>query len=186
MRFSRSLCVFVVGAFFVSGTCAATSSGFEVTVEVKQKAEDPLSAKEKALKDSRRDAFYKIISTKFRSNGKGEEYSDDDILSCLQDYSIDAEKYSDSYYIARILYKFNEKAMRTLLGEYIQTKYPTKTYNKRESVKIAIFTRDFLEHYSYIKSLKCKITTFSHKFVTIIIEDSTLLKNFPFNYEKCN
>lgn len=207
MRFFHCLSFFVVSLFFASGVSADPSSDLkEITIEIKREADDPLDAKNKALQAALRRAFKDIVAQEeSQSSSRCDSFSDEDVSLCLRDYSIDAEKFSDSFYIARISYRFSKSALERLLhAEQLPTQYEQKKYGYKiksyaqseassnkpsrspKVQRIVIFTKDFLDNYPKIKKINYTVKTFSRRLVTLLVnsKDLSLFRNLSISYEK--
>lgn len=143
-------------------------------IETKQEGQNPLAAKQTALVKSARRAFDKLVSAEFNESTI-DGVSDKQIQDCIYDYSIENEKYSDSFYIAKFSYRFSKKKVLALLKIYGIDSGAEETVLPNE-IKIVIYTKDFIRYYEDLKELKIQVERFSGESTFIKIERNNIKK----------
>jgi hypothetical protein len=144
-------------------------------VEIKQMDQNSLSAKQKALAEASRSAFQKLVTTKLGKDPKiFEKISDDQIQECIHDYSIENEKYSDSFYIAELAYRFSTKKVSDLMESFGLDLGYTPESTPSKTVKIAVYADDFLQHAGKLGELGKTVQFFSHKKVIFTIDEKNI------------
>lgn len=165
-------CIFLVSNLDGLPKSSDTSFFFVENLDIRRQNTDPLRAKREALKDSLREAFLRVLFKNF-DKFNDINFTDDEISSCLYDYSIKAEKYSDSFYIASISYRFNKEIIAELLQkDKSKISYPQKKYEK--FIRVAIYITDFIENYKVIKKTNYRVEKFSNNFIVLILKDSEI------------
>ena len=170
-------------------------------VEVKKEGADSLIAKEGGLSEALNIAFTKILKDNFGivyelpevekveadtdtattatyEENKTPVISAEEKNACVYDYSVVREKFSDSFYIANISYRFDRDKVIELLKKHslIEVGAAANATRKTENVvvaKIAIRSRDFLKNYSEIRRLNCTVTKFTNDFVIMVVKNYT-------------
>jgi hypothetical protein len=158
-------------------------------VEVKQKANDAVSAKAKALAGAFRFAFQELLQDQLQMNARDAEsisraISPERISDCVYDYSVEHEKYSDSYYIAQLSCRFSKKNVAILLeSQGVQTKKiveenSTADAGSRrevgEPVSLIVYLDDFICHFQKLNKLGCKVAMFSPQMVAFVLNSDSL------------
>ena len=86
-----------------------------VCIEIEQKGENASVAKKEALEIALKFALKDAIADQLNCSEKlVDGISKKQIASCLYEYVVENEKYSDSIYIAKISYKFKRKNVNWL------------------------------------------------------------------------
>jgi predicted XRE-type DNA-binding protein len=139
----------------------ANSDYFEISdIEVKQKGNNSLIAKQNALHQAMNLAFQKMIKMELKENFSSiNSISNQQIQDCLYDYSIDQEKFSDFFYIGKFSYRFSKSKVISLLkrcGINIDLKDEIKTVN------LSVYLRDFILHEKKLREMKIIVKKFSH------------------------
>ncbi|MEX0694123.1 MAG: DUF2066 domain-containing protein [Rhodospirillales bacterium] len=99
----------------------ALANAFEVkNIGVDVKAQTASDARQQALAQAEKRAFYALIArlTLSEDNERIPELSNNDIASYVRDFSVAREKASSVRYIARLDYRFKPDAIRNLLRSY--------------------------------------------------------------------
>jgi hypothetical protein len=160
--------------FAVSFYINADSKYFEIPdIEVKQNGSNPWIAKQKALSKSMLSAFEKIIEAALKKKTQtAGSIPLQQIRSCLYDYSIDQEKFSDSVYIARISYRFLKKKVAFLLRSYgITINFEDED---EKMTKLAVYLSDFVTHARKMHDMKVDVEKFSDERVVFRISKERL------------
>ncbi|MDR1561288.1 MAG: hypothetical protein LBS23_02955 [Holosporaceae bacterium] len=143
-------------------------------IEIKQKDRNSLAAKQKVLLMAVRSAFKKLIAEKLNKDAEiAEKMSHQQIQDCIYDYSIENEKYSDSFYIAELTYRFSKKKVAKLL-EYYGIDVDLEDADDQKRVKLAIYTGDFLKHATKLNNLDVSVELFSEKRAIFNIDESKI------------
>ena len=141
---------------------SADSGYFEIRdVEVKQKGSNSLIAKQKALLEANRFAFKKIIEdvSKGQCLTMLKSISDQQIQSCIYDYSIDQEKFSELFYIGKISYRFSKNKILALLKSHgIHTDIQNE---ENKIIKLAVYLSDFIHRANELNKLEVIVEKFS-------------------------
>jgi hypothetical protein len=143
--------------------------------EIKQMDKNSLAAKQKALSTASREVFRKLVTEKLgRDPGIFPKISDDQIQECIHDYSIENEKYSDSYYIAELSYRFSMEKISDLMKTFgLDLGYSRKSESS-EVVKIAVYADDFLRQTAGLEELGATVKSFSSEMATFTINGKDL------------
>jgi hypothetical protein len=162
--------------FALSFYVFADSEYFEIKdVEVKQESKNSLVAKEEALRKAARLAFKEIIESEAKPLSV-ESVSDHKIQDCVYDYSIEQEKFSESFYIGRISYRFSKHRVASLLKSFGLDADFGKNENEK-FVRLAIHPKAFLYCANELKKLKVVVERFSNERVVFRI-DKELIGDF--------
>ncbi|MDR1982309.1 MAG: hypothetical protein LBQ08_00725 [Holosporaceae bacterium] len=149
--------------FIITHFCAlADSRYFEIKdIEIKQKGNNSLIAKQNALHLAMSSAFQKMVKTELNEHVSSiNSISNRQIQDCVYDYSIDQEKFSDSFYIGKFSYRFSKSKVASLLKSYgINIDLEDKT----RTVQLAIYLNDFILHEKKLRELKVVVEKFSNK-----------------------
>jgi hypothetical protein len=179
----------VVCALFLCAVCClhAEDEYFPCKyVEVKHRAVDAVSAKAKALASAFRIAFLDLLQDHMKMDKNGAEsvscaVSDGQVFDCVYDYSVEHEKYSDSFYMAEISCRFSRKNVSALLescgiwmGE-ISAKGSSldridRNSDSGESVGLVVCLDDFICHFQKLNELGCRVTKFSSLVVAFLLD----------------
>lgn len=144
------------------------------SVQVKQKSQNSLVAKEKALAIALKKAFVELVKDRIGvSDGMsvstipGKEIND-----CVYDYSIENEKHSASTYICEVLYRFDERKVVQLLDKYgIAHEIKISAEEKSSSLRISVYTDDYIK---VLSNLDCVVEKFSPQIVVLKIKNYAL------------
>jgi hypothetical protein len=137
-------------------------------VEVKQEGKDPFVAKQMAMKAAARIAFQRLLEKLELKNIT--TVKDEQIANCIHEYSLEREKYSDSFYIVNVSYTFNQDYVAELL-----TKVGLECSmlrHKKSSLMIAVYLKDYIKHIHEIKKLRHKVDRFSGNIVLMKLASS--------------
>jgi hypothetical protein len=156
---------------------SAVDHCFEVKkIEVKQKDKNSFVAKQKALYVAARFAFRKLISKILKEDVKiAEKILQKQIQDCVYDYSIDQEKYSNSFYIAEFSYRFSKRKTANLLRDY-GVNIDLQEESSLKTIKLIVYAKDFLKHANKLKNLNVSTELFSGEKVIFSIDERNIEK----------
>ncbi|MDR1375429.1 MAG: hypothetical protein LBJ45_01275 [Holosporaceae bacterium] len=143
-------------------------------VKIKQSDENSFYAKQKALANALRSAFRKLVVEKLNADSQiAEKISNAQIQECIYDYSIENEKYSDSFYIAELSYRFSREKVSLLLeSRGVILNVPKKNYS--EKIKIVLRSRDFLQNIAMLRKLDFFVELFSGEKVVFSMDKKNI------------
>jgi hypothetical protein len=140
----------------------ADSEYFEVDdIEVKQSGRNSLIAKEEALRLTRRLALEKMVKSISKSTNPPAlaSISDREIQNCIYEYSIDREKFSGSFYIGKISYRFFKNKVSSLLkSRGIHTEIQVV---ENRIARFAVYLKDFIRCANELNRLEVTVEKFS-------------------------
>jgi hypothetical protein len=138
-------------------------------IEIKQKGNNSLAAKQVALSRAVRLAFRKMIEDHLKG-AFPESISNQQIQNCVYDYSIDQEKFSDLIYIGRISYRFFKNKVASLLEPYGIHVDIQEDERKEADIRLAIYLEDFLRCAKELREIKAAVEKFSDQKVVFSIK----------------
>jgi hypothetical protein len=142
--------------------CLGSSFFFEIhEIRVKQSDKNSFSAKQNALLKAAKLAFLKLAKKKLNLDAQiVEKVPNNKIQECIYDYSIENEKYSDSFYIAELSYRFSREKISLLLKDYgVILEVPENS--TPEEITIVLRTSDFLQSEIKLRELEPLVKSFS-------------------------
>ncbi|MDR2681747.1 MAG: hypothetical protein LBB29_01720 [Holosporaceae bacterium] len=159
--------------FFASTLYGADKTLTIKKVNVRQKGENSVEAKEKALFKASRLSFAKILKDHFGLDKKvADSMTSQQISECISGYSVQHEKQSDSYYIAELSYKFDRESIENLLTTQglLQRSSDVskggKNGKKSNDIVLLLSLNDFMGNIHQLKHTKYKV----HKFSNAVVE----------------
>jgi hypothetical protein len=181
---------FAVPAFFLAyGDFSAAADGAMAIaarpISVRQQGKNSLEAKEKAVARAVRAAFYQMLRENYHlSQNDVGKLSLEQINRCISDYSVEQEKQSESYYMARLAYKFDRIAVKNLL----LAKNLWQDLDESGSAEVSatglrschylsLPTSTFLARHSFFEKIEYNVLEFSGKTVVLKVQSPEALKN---------
>ncbi|GHT93266.1 hypothetical protein FACS1894122_08230 [Alphaproteobacteria bacterium] len=160
---ASTLCVlFLVSDVFGAGKVLKPAS-----VSVKQSGKNSVEAKNIALVRAARLSFEKMLKEYYSLEKKSASgISDKQISECISDYSMENEKQSDSYYIAKLSYRFSKEAVDDVLANRGLLSANRYRAALRE-ITIIVSMHDFMKNIEHFKNIKHKICRFSREIVVM-------------------
>jgi hypothetical protein len=158
-------------------------------VEVKQKASNAIGAKQKALASAFRFAFLELLKDQLGIEAGDAEnisrkVSNDQLSDCVYDYSVEHEKYSDSFYIAELSCRFSKKNIAILLESFEKRAEDTVeegSFRRSDGlgeitkpIPIVVLFDDFICNFKRLHELGCRITMFSPQVVAFVLDGCSL------------
>ncbi|MDR2681675.1 MAG: hypothetical protein LBB29_01345 [Holosporaceae bacterium] len=151
-------------------------------IEVKKSDRNSLIAKQRALSAALRIAFSRLLSERLKVSGGASvasSFSERQINDCVYDYSIDQEKYSESFYIGEFSYRFCKLRVAELFRER-GIKCDSFDIPKKVSViKLVTYISDFVTNINRLKKFGCSVERFSGEKIIF-----TIRKNSISDFEK--
>jgi hypothetical protein len=153
-------------------------------VSVKQKEGNSFKAKQKATTRATRLAFFQMLKENYDvSQETMGKLSLEQINQCISGCSIEQEKQSEFYYIARLAYKFNRETVEHLLeskglGQRLSQKATTIAYpiSAQNSGRLELPTSVFMAHRESLEKIGCSILEFSSKRIVLRVKSIDALK----------
>lgn len=166
---------------FVGFSCFAESSNLKVCdVGIKQAGQNSLIAKQKALHNSARKAFDRVINRDFREFSSYAEYvSTQQIQNCIYDYSIKHEKFSNSFYIADFSYRFSADKIAEALNRFGAN---IKRVSHGKFVYVGIYRDDFVNNADALQQIEVEVVRFSSVRVVLKVFDLDKFKQLNIDY----
>lgn len=166
-----------------------------VCIEIEQKGENASVAKKEALEIALKFALKDAIADQLNCSEKlVDGISKKQIASCLYEYVVENEKYSDSVYIAKISYKFKKKNIIAILKDLdIEVKEKITKEKEADQVrkikkrhKLLISTSDFKNYVLGRKNFFFDIEKISKERVLIVVDNNGMekMKDIPITYQK--
>lgn len=175
MRYSLFILLFIVFS------CFAESSSLKVCdVEIKQAGENSLIAKQKALHNSVRTAFYRVISLDFKQFlSYARNVSTRQIQNCVYDYSIKNEKFSNSFYIGEFSYRFSADKIIEVLNQFGAN---IKNNRHARFAYVGIYREDYVNNIDMLQLIGAEVVRFSSVRVVLKVSNITRFKNLRIDY----
>lgn len=142
------------------------------SIEIKQQSKNSLLAKEQALSIAMRRAFSDLLKNRLEISDNLPTFSEKEISDCVYDCSIEHEKYSESTYICEVIYRFDENKLSSLLKKHGISYKAEK--EKVSSLRIAIYTDNFIKNSDRLNKLNCAVEKFSSEHVILIIKNQDI------------
>ena len=166
-----------------------------VCIEIEQKGENASVAKKEALEIALKFALKDAIADQLNCSEKlVDGISKKQIASCLYEYVVENEKYSDSIYIAKISYKFKRKNVIAILKdlnveieeEIVKEKKTDQVQKIKKQHKLLVSMSDFKNYVLGRKNLFFDIEKISGERVLIVVDDNGMekMKDIPIKYKK--
>lgn len=142
------------------------------SIEIKQQSKNSLLAKEQALSIAMRRAFSDLLKNRLEISDNLPTFSEKEISDCVYDCSIEHEKHSESTYICEVIYRFDKNKLSSLLNKHgISYKAEKETVS---SLRIAIYTDDFIKNSDRLNNLNCAVEKFSSEKVILTIKNQDI------------
>ncbi|MDR2268318.1 MAG: hypothetical protein LBD81_02610 [Holosporaceae bacterium] len=173
------LCTYCVFLYADSGDIITAKP-----VSVKQNGENSFEAKQKATDRAARLAFFQVLKENYNlSRETIGKLSSEQIKQCISGCSIEQEKQSESFYIARLAYRFTREMVESLLeskglGQRLRqteaaTVYPVSAQN---SCYLELPTSTFIAYRESLEKIGYSVLEFSSKRTVIMIKSVDALK----------
>lgn len=175
MRYSLFILLFIVFS------CFAENSRLKVCdVETKQAGENSLVAKQKALRNSVRMAFYRVISRDFKQFSLyARNVSTKQIQNCVYDYSIKNEKFSNSFYIGEFSYRFSADKIIEVLNQFGAN---IKNNQHALFAYVGIYREDYINNIDMLQLIGAEVVRFSSVRVVLKVPNINKFESLHIDY----
>jgi hypothetical protein len=180
----------IVAALLFSWSCCAflsADNGDDIItakpVSVKQNGKNSFEAKQKAIDRAARLAFFNVLKENYDLSREAiGKLSGEQISQCISGCSMEQEKQSESYYIARLAYRFSREMVEHLLeskglGQRLHqtatTAYPISAQN---GCCLELPMSTFIAHREALGKADYSVLEFSSNRVTLRMKSMDALK----------